>query len=101
MAYSGAKGGVLGLVKTDALDYGRHKIRVNCVAPGNTVTPMLSSTMGEAHINMYSANTPLQRLGQPVDVGNAVAWLSSPMAAYITGILLPVDGGLQLKTGPM
>lgn len=101
MAYSGANGGILGIVKTDALDYGPHKIRVNCVGPGNIVSSMLPSAMSESHIKHYAKNTPLQRPGQPEDIGNAIAWLSSPLAAYITGILLPIDGGLQLKTGPI
>jgi len=100
MAYSGTKGGVLGLTKTDAFDYGPEKIRVNCVGPGNTLTPMLRSVMGEGHMKHYATNTPLQRLGDPEDIANAVVWLSSPQAAYITGILLPVDGGLALATGP-
>ena len=100
MAYSGSKGGVLGLSKTDAVDYGPSGIRINVVGPGNTVTPMLRSAMGNHHMKHYAANTPLQRLGEPEDIGNAVVWLSSPMAAYVHGILLPVDGGLNLRTGP-
>lgn len=98
--YSGTKGGVLGLTKTDALDYGPHKIRVNMVGPGNTITPMLRSAMGEHHMEHYAANTPLRRLGDPEDIGNAITFLSSPRAAYITGITISVDGGLNLATGP-
>lgn len=98
--YSGTKGGVLGLTKTDAFDYGGDKIRINMVGPGNTITPMLRSAMGKHHMEHYAANTPLKRLGDPSDIGNAIVWLSSPRAAYVTGIMLSVDGGLNLATGP-
>jgi 3-oxoacyl-[acyl-carrier protein] reductase len=99
-AYSGSKGGILGLSKTDALDYGSDKIRINCIAPGTIETPMSLEAMGEDYIRRTARTTPLKRNGQPEDVANAVAWLSSPQAAFITGITLPVDGGLNLYTGP-
>ena len=98
--YSGTKGAVLGLTKTDAFDYGPHMIRVNMVGPGNIITPMLRSAMGSDHMEHYAANTPLRRLGNPEDIGNTIAFLSSPRAAYITGITISVDGGLNLATGP-
>jgi len=98
--YCGTKGGVFGLTKTDAMDYGAKKIRINMVGPGNVITPMLRSAMGEEHMEHFAAHTPLKRLGDPEDIGNAVVWLSSPRAAYITGITLSVDGGLNLATGP-
>jgi NAD(P)-dependent dehydrogenase (short-subunit alcohol dehydrogenase family) len=99
-AYSATKGGLLGMSKVDAQDYGPAKIRVNCVAPGNTFTPMLAGAMGEGHGEHYASITPLRRLGRPEDIANTIVWLSSPRAAYITGISLPVDGGLNLRTGP-
>lgn len=98
--YSGTKGAVLGFTKTDALDFGPHKIRINMVAPGNTITPMLMGAMGKKHIEHFSANTPLRRLGNPDDIANVIVFLSSPRAAYITGISIPVDGGMNLATGP-
>ncbi|KAJ5532328.1 hypothetical protein N7494_008880 [Penicillium frequentans] len=98
--YSATKGGALGLTRGDALDYGPHQIRVNCVAPGNIITPMLSGVMGEEHMAIMAGITPLRRLGRPDDIANAVVWLSSPMACYLTGVNLPVDGGLALSTGP-
>jgi len=98
--YSGTKGAVLGLTKTDANDFGPHKIRVNMVGPGNTDTPMLTSAMPKSHIDQYSTGNPMRRLGDPMDIANAIVFLSSPRAAYITGIHLPVDGGLNLSTGP-
>lgn len=100
-AYSGTQGGILGLSKTDALDFGPHGIRVNCVAHGNIATSMLDSAMGEEDRQSYAAKTPLRRLGRAEDVANAVVWLSSPRAAYITGVSLPVDGGFALATGPL
>lgn len=98
--YSSTKGAALGLTRGDALDYGPQKIRVNCVAPGNIITPMLSGVMGDKHMDIMGGMTPLRRLGRPDDIANAIVWLSSPMACYLTGVNLPVDGGLALSTGP-
>ncbi len=98
-AYSASKSGLLALSKTDALDYGPEGIRVNCVAPGNTETPMLDKAMGKEHKEANARVNPLRRNAQPEDIANAVVWLSSPLAAYITGIHLPVDGGQSLFTG--
>lgn len=99
-AFSGTQGGILGMTKTDALDYGPQRVRVNCVAPGNIATSMLDSAVGEGEEEGYASRTPLRCLGQSEDVANAAVWLSSPMAAYVTGISLPVDGGFSLRTGP-
>ncbi|KAL4801516.1 hypothetical protein BDV18DRAFT_164931 [Aspergillus unguis] len=98
--YSASKGAALGLSRGDALDYGPHQIRVNCVAPGHIVTPMLEGAMGEEQMKDLAGITPLRRLGRPGDIANAVVWLSSPMACYLTGVNLPVDGGLALSHGP-
>lgn len=99
-AYSGTQGGILGMSKTDAFDFGPHGIRVNCVAHGNLITSMLDSAMGEEEQQTWAAKTALRRLGRAEDVANAVVWLSSPRAGYITGISLPVDGGFAIATGP-
>jgi NAD(P)-dependent dehydrogenase (short-subunit alcohol dehydrogenase family) len=99
-AYSASKAGALGLTKVDAFDYGPDQIRVNSVSPGGILTPMLKSTLGAENVKIYSAATPLRRMGKPEDVANAIVWLSSPRAQYITGINLPIDGGLNLATGP-
>jgi NAD(P)-dependent dehydrogenase (short-subunit alcohol dehydrogenase family) len=99
-AYSATKAGALGLTKVDAFDFGPEKIRINSVGPGNTITPMVQNTMGDEHMKRYAASTPLRRLAQPVDIATAIVWLSSPRAQYITGITLPVDGGMGLRTGP-
>lgn len=100
VGYSASKGGALGLSKCDAFDYGPDKIRINCVAPGYIATPILrTQAAGEVLRKMASA-IPLRRVGEPEDVANAVVWLSSPRAAFITGVSLTVDGGLNLLSGP-
>ncbi|KIX96482.1 uncharacterized protein Z520_07748 [Fonsecaea multimorphosa CBS 102226] len=99
-AYSATKGGILGLTKTDALDYGPQNIRINAVAPGNTLTPMVVNAMPANHLDLFASMTPLRRNAVPEDIANAIVWLSSPRAAYITGISIPVDGGMNLQTGP-
>ncbi len=97
-AYCAAKAGVLNLTRSMAIDYGRHNIRVNCVCPGDVDTPMLRSEceqLGEEPLEFMkeAARRPLARLGTPEDVANAVLFLASDMAAWITGAHLVVDGG--------
>lgn len=98
--YSGSKGGILGITRTDALDYGKHGIRVNAIAPGSTDTPMVDDLLGEDGKKYYQNASPLQRLAQPRDIAQGIVFLSSPNAGYITGVSLQVDGGLWLRTGP-
>lgn len=97
-AYCAAKAGVLNLTRSMAIDYGQHNIRVNCVCPGDVDTPMLRSEcdqLGEepAEFMKEAARRPLARVGTPEDVANAVLFLASEMAAWITGAHLVVDGG--------
>lgn len=97
-SYCAAKAGVVNLTRAMAIDHGRHNIRVNCVCPGDVETPMLFSEceqLGqdrEAFLR-EAANRPLGRIGTPDDVANAVLFLASPMANWITGAALVVDGG--------
>lgn len=98
-AYSSHKVGILTLSKTDAIDYGPEMIRVNCVAPGDTATPMLLGCWQAEHVKASIDRNPLRRIEQPEDIENAVVWLSSPMAGWITGISIPVDGGQSLFSG--
>ncbi|OCK80953.1 short chain dehydrogenase [Lepidopterella palustris CBS 459.81] len=98
--YSGTKGGVLGLSTTDAIDYGPDGIRVNVIAPGNTLTPMVTREMGQDHIKHMASMSLLRRNAEPEDIANGIAWLSSPQASFITGVQLAIDGGLHLCTGP-
>jgi NAD(P)-dependent dehydrogenase (short-subunit alcohol dehydrogenase family) len=94
--YAAAKHGVIGLMKTAALEYGDRGIRVNAVCPGPIETPMLRRALGETEeiLKGVAASTVLGRLGQPADVAEAVVWLCSDRSGYVTGLAVPVDGGL-------
>lgn len=93
-AYSASKGGVAQLTKSLAIAWGAENIRVNAVAPGWIATPLTQALRDDpARSAAILARTPLNRWGQPEDVVGAVLFLCSPAAAFITGIVLPVDGG--------
>ncbi|KXK21854.1 MAG: short-chain dehydrogenase/reductase SDR [Chloroflexi bacterium OLB15] len=94
-AYSASKHGVIGLTKTAALEYARSKIRVNAVCPGFTDTPMVASMLEAAPELADSVRgNPLRRLGTPEETAEAVIWLCSDKASFITGQALAIDGGL-------
>ncbi len=98
-AYTAAKHGVAGLTKAAALEYGRHGIRINAVCPAPIYTPLLMTAFEkrpdvEAR---YARSEPLKRIGQPEEVGEAVAWLCSDRASYVTGLPMPVDGGYMAQ----
>ncbi len=97
-AYSATKGGLLGTSKTDALDYGPDKIRVNIVGLGNTDAPLVHKAMPESHMRDCAAKIPMRRNGRPEEQANAIVWLCSPQSDWISGVNLPVDGGLTLST---
>jgi len=95
VAYSNSKGGVVLMAKALADALGPHGIRVNSVCPGTIDTFLLRNSPGIAEAaEGFRKRTPLRRLGQPSEVGAAVAWLGSDMSSYVTGIALLVDGGL-------
>ena len=97
-AYCTAKAGVLNLTRAMAIDYGKNNIRVNCVCPGDVETPMLAGEcrqLGAEHSEFMkeAANRPLGRVGTPEDVADAVLFLASDMARWISGACLLLDGG--------
>ncbi|WP_256840862.1 SDR family NAD(P)-dependent oxidoreductase [Ornithinimicrobium cryptoxanthini] len=97
--YSAAKGGVISFTKTMARESARTGLRLNAVCPGPTDTPLFDSIGGD-NPKLREALTraiPLRRLGQPEDLANAVAFLASDEAAFITGQTLSVSGGLTMS----
>jgi 3-oxoacyl-[acyl-carrier protein] reductase len=91
--YVATKSGVIGMTKTWARELGRKGIRVNVVAPGFIETDM-TETVPEKVIEAMVSKTPLARMGKPEDIANAYVFLSSDLAAFITGTVISVDGGL-------
>ena len=93
--YSAAKAGVANLAKAMGFELGEHGIRVNAIGPGVIRTPLAAGLIGnEQYAKHYVDMTPLGRFGEPEDVAAAAAFLASDDAAYITGHLLVVDGGI-------
>ena len=98
VAYCAAKGAVVQLTRAMAIDHGPENIRVNCVCPGDTDTPMLrveAQQLGEAEADFMQAAAarPLQRVGSPQDIAEAVLYLVSDAASFVSGTTLVVDGG--------
>ncbi|WP_066738668.1 SDR family NAD(P)-dependent oxidoreductase [Cupriavidus sp. D384] len=92
--YAASKGGVAQLTKSLALAYAQEGIRVNAVAPGWIATPLTQALQDDpARAEPILSRTPLGRWGTPRDVADVVAFLCSPAAAFMTGVILPVDGG--------
>jgi NAD(P)-dependent dehydrogenase (short-subunit alcohol dehydrogenase family) len=94
-SYNMSKGGVNQLTRAMALALADHGIRVNAVAPGTIATELAARAVlqDDAARNKILSRTPLRRLGEPAEVAEAVAWLASSAASYITGEILTVDGG--------
>jgi NAD(P)-dependent dehydrogenase (short-subunit alcohol dehydrogenase family) len=98
-AYSASKHGVLGLTKTAALEYAKVGIRVNAVCPGPTQTPLVDRILSQQPqlatqiVEAIKAREPVGRMGQPEEIAEAVVWLCSEAASFVTGIALAVDGG--------
>lgn len=94
-AYGASKSGVEGMVKILASEFSPHNVRVNAIAPGFIETNMMKTAMSSDPDRMNRAlrRTPMGKFGKPEDIGNAAVFLASDLAAYITGVSLPVDGG--------
>jgi NAD(P)-dependent dehydrogenase (short-subunit alcohol dehydrogenase family) len=93
--YTASKHGIIGLTRTVALEYAKDGIRVNAVCPGVIKTPMIDRfTHGNAEAEKaMTAMEPVGRLGKPEEIAEAVVWLCSDAASFVTGIPMPVDGG--------
>ncbi len=94
VSYAASKAAVVNLTRALAIDHGPEGIRVNCVCPGDTDTPMLrreAEQLGEPFDT--SSSRPLRRIGRPEEVAAAIAWLASDEASNVTGTTLVVDGG--------
>jgi NAD(P)-dependent dehydrogenase (short-subunit alcohol dehydrogenase family) len=97
-AYCAAKGGLIVMAKAMAIDHGPDGIRVNCVCPGDVLTPMLPDDAAKRGMSwddyaVGAANRPLGRIGTAEDIANAVLYLASDEASFVTGEALVVDGG--------
>jgi dihydroanticapsin dehydrogenase len=101
-AYCVSKGGVIQLTKQMAVDYAQDNIRVNCIAPGTTLTPLIErifqqESEPEKAKQQISQMHPLGRFAQPEEIAQAILFLASEDASFITGAVLPVDGGYTAK----
>lgn len=95
-AIAAAKAGIVGLAQSAAATYARYNIRVNCVAPGLTRTPLTATlTTNEASLKASTALHPLGRIGEPREIASAIAWLLDPEQSWVTGQVIAVDGGLS------
>ena len=97
-AYTASKHALAGLSKVAAMDYAEQNIRVNLVAPGPVDTEMTrgGGLATEAGRNSILAITPMRRISEPEEIAEVIVWLSSPAASFVTGAILPADGGYTL-----
>ena len=95
--YAASKAGVVALTRDLAYEVAKHGVRVNAIAPGIIETPLMRGGFSAEQRKDYESNIPLGRFGQPEDIGEAVAFLVSDAASFITGVTLPVSGGSVLR----
>jgi NAD(P)-dependent dehydrogenase (short-subunit alcohol dehydrogenase family) len=101
-AYCASKGAVIQLTKEMAVEYGQYNIRVNCICPGTTATPMIDRLLKLEEDPVRTAASiramhPLGRFAQPEEIARAILFLASHEASFVTGAVLPVDGGYTAK----
>ncbi|HEY7060175.1 MAG TPA: SDR family NAD(P)-dependent oxidoreductase [Chloroflexota bacterium] len=95
--YAAAKNGIIGFVRSLALEVARDGIRVNAVAPGMTLTERVLNMMGPEEITQRTSRIPLGRAAEPADLADVIAWFLSPESRYVTGQVLLVNGGSLLR----
>ncbi|HUK72392.1 MAG TPA: SDR family NAD(P)-dependent oxidoreductase [Streptosporangiaceae bacterium] len=98
-AYTAGKAGIIGLTKVAALDYADHGVRVNVVAPGPILTHHLQAAGPQAQQGA-ALSTPMRRTGTAAEVAQVVLWLSSPRSSFVTGTVIPIDGGQSAGNKP-
>jgi NAD(P)-dependent dehydrogenase (short-subunit alcohol dehydrogenase family) len=98
-AYVAGKAGIIGLTKVAALDYADQNVRVNVLAPGTILTHNLERA-GEQAQNAAARATPMGRIGQADEVADVVLWLCSEQSSFITGAVIPIDGGQSAGVKP-
>jgi NAD(P)-dependent dehydrogenase (short-subunit alcohol dehydrogenase family) len=98
VAYSAAKSAYLGMVRSMAADYSAEGVRVNAIAPGWIRTPGLDRALSgdQERVDKILSRTPMKRFGDPTEIGWAAVFLCSPAAGFVTGCVLPVDGGASI-----
>ena len=102
--YAAAKHGVVGLTRNSAVEYGEHGIRINAIAPGAILTPMVENSLRqiagedwEQAGREFTSVNPMKRLGRPEEVAGVVAFLLSDEASFVNGTVVPIDGGQSYK----
>ena len=91
-AYCSAKAAIIGLTKSDALDYSAHNIRVNCVCPGVIETPLINDEVRKA-----ISIAPMNRAGTPEEIADCILFLCSQKASFVQGVALVADGGYTIN----
>lgn len=99
--YAASKGAVLSMTRQCALEYASANIRVNAVCPGTIATPLVKRVLQERGSTEQAAAAayPMQRIGRPAEVADAVLWLCSDRSSFVTGEFMCVDGGMMARGG--
>ena len=97
-SYAVAKAGVIQMTRALAMEWAKHNIRVNCIAPGIINTPMTQRTLAHRYTpERLKESVPLGRMGESEEVANVALFLASADSSYVTGTTIPVDGGMLHK----